>query len=648
MLLAFSATLSAAQSGPELQAVKLTTPPAIDGSISEGEWDEAATASNFEDPTTSRLAADQTRVWYGYTDEAIYIAFYAYDSQPDKIVAREVQPGTEMEGDDVVEFTLDTFNTKTQGSLNWFVINPLGTQFEDISGGRAGKREWRGEWQSEASIVSDGWVCEVRIPWNVFTYPKGENLKMALNFGRFQQRTQVYSEWANTTEAERLELLGEWAPVNPPKATIENPLQILAYVSPDYDEEAKDDLTVRSGLDARYRFTSQLTGILSINPDFKNIDQDVADIGFTRSERFVGDARPFFKEGGDLFTLTGRYTYGRMFFSRRIGEFDQGAKVYGNIAPDKKIGVLFTRTAGESEAGVFNYVQDFTPRTNFNVFATSLTGVDEENFAFGGTFRIGEGHWDADFSMSQASDHGVTDTAGSASVAYSIPKLFSIVRFYYTGPDFEPALALVPFTGFRGGYWFNEFTQEFRTGYIREFQANLFAESLETYSGDNFSKALELTASVETRDDLGFEAQLYKARFLEEDEQFLTLNAGYNVSNRFKQLEVGYQVGEIDGERIEFIAVGGSYRLFQGFDLGLDYSALSFDGHSTRAIVTLGWEIDERQSLSARFLGRDGSSNFSLAYSSSGFSGTEYYVVVGDPNALEWRNRIAVKVVWAF
>ena len=111
----------------------------------------------------------------------------------------------------------------------------------------------------------------------------------------------------------------------------------------------------------------------------------------------------------------------------------------------------------------------------------------------------------------------------------------------------------------------------------------------------------------------------------------------------------GVSTAYIDGYQLNFDNPATLAHLQNtGFDLGLDYSALSFDDSTTRTIVTLGWEIDEKQSLSARFIQRDEDSNFSLAYSSSGFSGAEWFVIVGDPNSREWRNRVAVKLVWPF
>jgi len=45
---------------------------------------------------------------------------------------------------------------------------------------------------------------------------------------------------------------------------------------------------------------------------------------------------------------------------------------------------------------------------------------------------------------------------------------------------------------------------------------------------------------------------------------------------------------------------------------------------------------------------QDGHTNAYLAYRNAGFAGTEWYVIVGDPNAMEWRSRLAAKIVWTF
>ena len=169
---------------PRMQGVRTVRPPTIDGVLSDGEWDGLAHAVGFVDPYTGKAPPDDTEIWLAYDDQAIFVAFRAHDSQPDKIVAREIQPGS-VSGvggrgggfgggstvrEDVLQFEIGPFNTR-QGGMNDFRVNPLGTTSENIAGGRSSKREFRGEWQAVATITEDGWVAEMRIPWAIMNLP---------------------------------------------------------------------------------------------------------------------------------------------------------------------------------------------------------------------------------------------------------------------------------------------------------------------------------------------------------------------------------------------------------------------------------------------------------------------------------------------
>src|SRR5689334_13494621 len=72
-----------------IQAKKATTPPTIDGDISDPVWKDAPKAETFIDVQNGNVTTEQTTAWLLYDEKYIYVAFHAKDSQPEKIVARE-------------------------------------------------------------------------------------------------------------------------------------------------------------------------------------------------------------------------------------------------------------------------------------------------------------------------------------------------------------------------------------------------------------------------------------------------------------------------------------------------------------------------------------------------------------------------------
>ena len=73
----------------ELLAVKIENPPTIDGILDDACWKIAPEADNFTEVSNGNSVEDASIAKILYTNEAIYVGWYLYDSDPDKIVARQ-------------------------------------------------------------------------------------------------------------------------------------------------------------------------------------------------------------------------------------------------------------------------------------------------------------------------------------------------------------------------------------------------------------------------------------------------------------------------------------------------------------------------------------------------------------------------------
>jgi hypothetical protein len=67
---------------------------------------------------------DQTIAYLCFDDQNIYVAFYAYDSRPQEVVARETKRGTRFNSDDRVGFSIDTSHTHKFADRSFFLITP--------------------------------------------------------------------------------------------------------------------------------------------------------------------------------------------------------------------------------------------------------------------------------------------------------------------------------------------------------------------------------------------------------------------------------------------------------------------------------------------------------------------------------------------
>src|SRR5205807_10211163 len=69
-------------------AVRFTTPPVIDGDLSDPCWQQAAKLDRFTDELYSNTVKDQTIVYLVYDDKNIFVAFNTFDRQPSSFVSR--------------------------------------------------------------------------------------------------------------------------------------------------------------------------------------------------------------------------------------------------------------------------------------------------------------------------------------------------------------------------------------------------------------------------------------------------------------------------------------------------------------------------------------------------------------------------------
>lgn len=636
---------SNAQPSHLVEAKMLENAPVIDGHLNESEWQNASAIEAFIDPYTARPADDQTRVWIGYDKEAIYVAFHAHDSQPDSIIAREIRPGTSFEGEDRLGFGIDPFYARQDGSLSWFYVNALGTQNESFTGGRANKREWRGEWLAKVQRVANGWTAEFKLPWNILNRPGGNSPKtMAINFERFQARAKVESRWSRASLNSRPEQIACWVGVQPPPPAERIQTQFLTYLAPEWGKENRSR-SMQAGLDARINPTSELTLVGSLNPDFRNIEGAVEGIDFSRRERFLSETRPFFLEGGDFFSLTSQYGIGRLFYSQRINDFDAGLKFFGKPTPTTSLGAL-TAVFGNRIDSVINLRHHFPGRGSFSLFTTQRQEPGARNGAFGANFNRQFGHWYIGGETARLQQNRAS--ASSFYLNYEVPRFFVTVRHIAIAPDFDPALGFIPDTDRRGPYLYTSYFSQYRSGKIQEINADLFVNRYRRYNRTRYQEGAEASISLLFRSDIRVGMQRERFAYSDGQDDVIGFWMNGNTSNRFRQWNLFFETGKRASQKSSFISVGLTQRLFRQVDLNLNSSVFQLDGRTSQQILTVGWEIDAKRALTGRLVRRDNKTNWYFVYRSAGFSGQEIYLIVGDPNAREFTQRASMKIVWAF
>ena len=101
---------------PNVRAVRIdvSEAPVIDANLSDAAWAKGALIDDFKqrspNPYNPRANARSSRILYD--ENNLYFAFYAYDSAPDEIVARNMQRDGQVFTSDSVMIYLDPGQTR--------------------------------------------------------------------------------------------------------------------------------------------------------------------------------------------------------------------------------------------------------------------------------------------------------------------------------------------------------------------------------------------------------------------------------------------------------------------------------------------------------------------------------------------------------
>jgi hypothetical protein len=130
-----------------IRAMRVKTPPTIDGYLNDDVWKVADPATDFiqRDPDEGSPATERSEIRVLYDDEALYFGCMFYDSEPDKIVARLTRRDNEIESDRG-SIRIDTFHDHQTGYE--FTFNAAGVKVDILQFDDANKEDesWDAVW----------------------------------------------------------------------------------------------------------------------------------------------------------------------------------------------------------------------------------------------------------------------------------------------------------------------------------------------------------------------------------------------------------------------------------------------------------------------------------------------------------------------
>jgi len=147
------------------QIPRVTTPPVIDGELSDACWDDAASIGDpywrmYNEPRDARMATD---VWCCYDDENLYAAFRCETPDVRKLVSKVTEHDGYAWRDDSAEIFFDLGHD--HDTYYEYIVNPDEVVFDSkwFYEGGAWLTDWHyiGEWKS--GFEPRAWIVEIRL-----------------------------------------------------------------------------------------------------------------------------------------------------------------------------------------------------------------------------------------------------------------------------------------------------------------------------------------------------------------------------------------------------------------------------------------------------------------------------------------------------
>ena len=354
-----------------LEAYRTTEKISIDGILDEESWLQANTASDFTqfEPIPNAAPTYQTEIKILYDNKAVYIGALMLDDEPKKIL-KELVDRDDTGNASWLAILFDTY-LDGQNAFTFFVTAAGGQidQKEATSGDN--NRSWDAVWESNVSIVDNGWIVEAKIPYSALRFPNKDIQTWGIQFGRNLRRLREQSFWNPVDQGtdgfiNQAGILTGIKDIKSPVRLSFTPF-VTTYLNntynPNDDPSFNWGTSYNAGIDLKYGINDAFTLDMTLVPDFGQAQSDDLELNLGPFEQFFEEQRAFFTEGTELFDKS------NLFYSRRIGStplgfYDVGDQLQENEVVDYNPGIarlynaskVSGRTTKGLGVGLFNAV----------------------------------------------------------------------------------------------------------------------------------------------------------------------------------------------------------------------------------------------------------------------------------------------------
>jgi hypothetical protein len=462
-------------------AVRVTTPPTIDGHINEPIWEQATHIDQFvqREPNPGEAVSEKTIVSVCYDNNYLYFAVKCYDD-PKKITAKEMARDVSLGNDDRVQIILDTYLDHRNGY--WFQIGPRGSIGDALvsENGASLNKEWDGLWTGKSSINDEGWEAELSIPFKTLGF-NPDNTTWGMKLIRNIKRRLEASYWpVANLNTHRFQISDSGLLTGLEGISQGIGLDVSPYVIGGMNTKRDKRATYMkdAGLDVFYQITPRLKASLSINTDFAETEVDDRQINLTRFSLYFPEKRDFFLDGSNYFKFgiegddNNSYRNSIVpFFSRRLGLDNNGnmlpvryaAKITGTQS-NWNIGLMHisdVRDYGNSQLSVGRVTRNIGKQSSVGVIGTWGNALSQDENKVGGfDVKLATSRFQKNKNIALTMFGLISDTQGKkdnniswgADLAYPNDFLYLSLGHYEVGENFVAGIGFVPRTNIKASY----------------------------------------------------------------------------------------------------------------------------------------------------------------------------------------------------
>jgi hypothetical protein len=490
--LVFAGTAFSTGYGPKtLRLTHTATPIVIDGQI-DAAWAAADSITDFEQhaPFHGRKPSHRMIAKVLTNESRLYSLIICYDDR------HNIQASTgkldEFTGD-VVSIMLDTFGDERTAYK--FAVSASGVRMDArlLDDARDRDYTWDGVWFAATSLYDWGFVVEIEIPYKSIQYAK--NLSAwGLDFDWWNPKRSEDVYWCayEQNEGQRISKFGRLAFEHfyPSTSGLHLEVYPVGIAKATYVRERTYKVEPDAGIDLFYNPSERLTFQLTGNPDFAQIEADPFAFNISRYETYYDERRPFFTEGKEIFTPSGRqrstgfYRPLELFYSRRIGKklpdgsevpLTLGSKTFGRSneweyggfvaltgAKDYSIDGVQLREP-DARFGSIRLKRQLLGNSSLGLLfvGKSTDGQSNSVLDIDGAFRTSS--WQLAYQLARSFTNGTGGYASSAGFTMFAEHWLALVRGRYITDNFDVSqVGFVPwhgtgeFVGLFGPRWYFE------------------------------------------------------------------------------------------------------------------------------------------------------------------------------------------------